>query len=145
MVKSKDKGQRWERDAVDLLNERWDGTWKKIPGSGAFGAILEIDDLRGDLVGNYFFLSTKIRGEAKTGYGGATQLTVKREWFEKIRKEAKQGMIPEIPMLICKFSGSRSDMRYFVAFDFDAFHELLEEMEKLYNENVELRDKLQGF
>ena len=46
MVKSKDKGSRWERDAVKILNDSYYGTWKRVPGSGAFGTILEIDEER---------------------------------------------------------------------------------------------------
>ncbi len=140
MVKSKDKGNRWERDAVKILNKKYDGTWKRVPGSGAFGTILDIDELRGDLAGNYYFLPFIFRGEAKTGYGGATQIAVKRKWFEKIREEAESGLINEVPLLICKFSGSRSDMRYFISMDFDAFDTFLDAVEEVYHENVRLRD-----
>lgn len=143
MVKSKDKGKRWERDAVMVLNERFPATWKRVPGSGALGTLLNIDDLRGDLIGRYYFLPFKIRGEAKTGYGGATQLAVKREWFEKIREEAESGLPAELPMLICKYSGSRDRTKHFIALDFDAFNTLLEAYEEMYQENIRLREKLE--
>lgn len=141
MVKSKDKGKRWERDAVVELNKQFPATWKRVIGSGAFGTIMGIDDLRGDMVGRYYFLPFKIRAEAKTGYGGATQLAIKREWFEKIRFEAEMNFPPELPMVICKYSGSRSPIKHFVALDFEAFHTLLETMEDMYQENIRLREK----
>jgi hypothetical protein len=143
MVKSKQKGARWERDAVELLNEKYPHTWKKVPGSGAFGTILEIDELKADLAGSYYFLPFTFRGEAKTGYGGAKQMTIKRDWLEKVRKEAEDGLSPEIPILLGKFSGSRSDIRYFVILDFEAFEDFLEVIDELYVENVLLRDRLQ--
>jgi hypothetical protein len=123
------------------LNKRFPATWKKVPGSGAFGTILAIDDLKGDLVGRYYFLPFTIRGEAKTGYGGAKQLAIKRKWFEKIREEAESQFPPELPVLICKFSGSRSIVKHFVALDFDAFNMLLEAHEDLHQENIRLREK----
>ncbi len=143
-MNSKDKGARWERDAVEILNNQYSHTWKKVPGSGALGTILEIDELKADLVGRYYFLPFAFRGEAKTGYGGAKQLAVKREWLEKVRMQAEGAFLHEVPLLIAKFSGSRSDVRYFVIFDFDAFNDVLEATETLYNENIMLREKLEN-
>lgn len=144
MVNSKDKGARWERDAVKILNEQYPHTWKKVPGSGAIGTILEIGELKADLVGRYHFLPFTLRGEAKTGYGGATQLAVKREWLEKVRMQAEDAFLPEVPILIGKFSGSRSSVRYFMIMDFDAFHSLMFAFDDLYNENIRLREKLEN-
>lgn len=145
MVKSKDKGTRWERDAVDILNKEYEEAWKRVPGSGSFGTMLEIPDLAADLIGDYYFLPFKFRVDAKTGYGGATQLTVKREWLEKIRKEAEEQQNHEVPMLMCKFSNSRTDVRYFIVADFDAFHDILKSYEDLYQENIRLREALQNY
>ncbi len=144
MVNSKDKGARWERDAVAILNHEYEHTWKKVPGSGALGTILSIDELKADLVGRYYFLPFTFRGEAKTGYGGAKQLAVKREWLEKVRGQAEGAFLPEVPILIAKFSGSRSEVRYFTILDFDAFHDVLEAAEELYNENIALRERLEN-
>ncbi len=144
-INSKDKGARWERDAVELLNSLYEGTWRKIPGSGAFGAILDIPELRGDLVGRYYFMPISFRVDAKTGYGGATQLTVKREWLEKIRLEAEALDRYEIPCLLCKFSGSRTEVKHFFVFDTSAFHDVIEVIEDLYNENIRLREKLENY
>lgn len=145
MVNSKDKGARWERDAVELLNSLYPETWRKIPGSGAFGAIMNIPELRGDLVGRYYFMPSNFRVDAKTGYGGATQLTIKREWLEKIRVEAEALERYEIPCLICKFSGSRADVKHFFVLDTDAFHDILGVIEDLYTENIRLRDKWENY
>jgi len=141
MVRSKDKGIRWENDAIKILNKKYPESWRRIPGSGSLGTIMDWDNLRGDLIGVYRFLSRRLRADAKTGYGGATQLALKREWLEKIREEAEANF-NDIPCLICKFSGSRTDVRYFIVFDFDAFHSLLQEMEDLDRENIDLREKL---
>ena len=143
MVDSKKKGNRWEGDAMKILNVQYPNTWKKIPGSGSLGTIMNWNNLRGDLIGKYYFLSKRIRADAKTGYGGATQLTIKREWLSKIREEAEAN-ISDIPCLICKFSGSRTDVRYFVALDFDAWHELLGYIEELYTDNIALLEKIHG-
>jgi len=145
MVKSKQKGYRWEKDAEELLNKKYPETWRRIPGSGAFGAIMNIPELQGDLVGRYYFMPVSFRVDAKTGYGGATQLAVKREWLEKIRKEAESLERYEIPCLVCKFSGSRAPTKHFFVFDTDAFHDIMEAYEDLYSENVRLREKWERF
>lgn len=144
-INSKDKGARWERDAVELLNALYPETWRKIPGSGAFGAIMGIPELRGDLVGRYYFMPISFRVDAKTGYGGATQLTVKREWLEKIREEAEALDQYEIPCLVCKFSGSRTPIKHFFVFDMEAYHDIIEVIEDLYSENIRLREKLENY
>lgn len=144
MVDSKRKGKRWERDAVKELNKAFGEVWKRIPGSGALGTQLSISQLKGDLVGKYKFIKSPFRGEAKTGYGGATQLAIKREWFDKIAEEAKSGMRNHIPIVICKFSGSRSDTRYFISMTFQAWDELMQEVKDIYEENIRLREELDG-
>ena len=143
MVKSKDKGSRWERDAVEILNAEYDHTWKKVPGSGALGTIIEIGELKADLVGRYYFLPFTFRGEAKTGYGGSKQLAIKKEWLEKVRQQADDAFMPEVPILIAKFSGSRSSIRYFVILDFEAFHSILSATDDLYQENLKMRERLE--
>ena len=40
-INSKRKGSNFEREARDLLQERLDGKWKRVAGSGALGAVLE--------------------------------------------------------------------------------------------------------
>jgi len=134
----KKKGSKWERDAVKLLNENFPHTWKKIPMSGAAGTILDIAVLKPDLLGKYDHFDRVFAGEAKTGYGGATQLTLKRKWFDKIAMQASEMFA--VPMIFGKFSGSKSDTRYFVAMTFQAWDDLMNQVADLYEENIDLRE-----
>lgn len=150
MKNVKAKGTRWERDAVDLLSKLIpNSTWKRIAGSGAIGTILGEPLLTGDVVGSVFGLPGTIRAEAKTGYGGSTQLALKREWLEKIREEAESTY--SLPLLLGKFSGSRGRVKHFVAMDFEAFakimnliSELSEELEHINEVYDELRLRMDG-
>ena len=129
--KQKQKGTGWERDLVKMLQERVGGHWKRLPTSGAIGTALGESKLTGDVVGRVDFLPKSIKIEAKVGYGGATQLTMKKEWLDKIRMEAEADNA--IPALAGKFSGARDGTKYFIAFDFDTFvylMKLLEEQQK---------------
>ena len=124
MVNSKRKGTQWERDATKLLNEYVMGKWKRVAGSGALGAILEEPTLQGDIVGKDIpGLPKGFRLDAKVGYGGSKQLTVQKEWLDKIRKEAEATY--SIPAVICKFSGSREGAKVFVVLDLKTFAELV--------------------
>ena len=133
MVNSKNKGSGWERDAVELLNSNLDGTFKKIPGSGAIGTSMKESFLTGDLTGIVNFLPKKLKIECKVGYGGATQMALKKEWLDKISEQAKTAL--SIPMLMGKFSGARSGIKYFVVFDFDTFVDI-------FSKAIEDKDKL---
>lgn len=126
---NKDKGTRWERDAVKLLNEQFPSTWKRIPGSGAFGTRIEVPILKGDLAGKYYFLPRKFLGEAKAGYGG-TQMTVKKEWFDKIAEEAGESY--SLPVVVLKFMGARSGVKHVIAMDFEVWNEMLAEIRDMY-------------
>lgn len=120
----KQKGANWEREAVKLLEQLVNSSkWKRIAGSGAIGTTLGEPFLKGDIVGEVPFLGKTFRGEAKVGYGGATQLSFKREWLEKIREEAEGTY--SIPFVICKFSGSRGTVKHFIALDLEAFADIL--------------------
>ncbi len=130
--KNKRKGNQWERDAVELLNKNLGGIWKRIPTSGAIGTLLNESKLTGDIVGRVDYISLPFKLEAKVGYGGAEQITIKREWLEKIISEARADH--GYPGLIAKFSGSRGEVKYIVVFDFETFIKLMEETEKLYEE-----------
>lgn len=149
MVDSRRKGNKWERDAVKILNRQSEGlgiaeeVWGKIPASGSLGTLLEVQSLKSDLLGEYPFLTKLLRADAKVGYGGAAQMTVKREWFEKIAEEAEAN-IRNVPCILGKFSGSRSDVRYFIAFTFEAWGELMEDVNSLYQENIVLRERIEN-
>ncbi len=141
MPNSRQKGRRWEYDARDQLNGMFPDTWKRIPGSGAIGTIAEIPHLTGDLIGRYDFIPHVFRGECKVGYGGK-DMTIHKEWFDKIRREAEENF-NNLPCVLIKFDGARDGVKHFVALDFQAWFDLLKWIEKLYSENVEMIEKLE--
>jgi Holliday junction resolvase len=131
--KSKRKGSDFERLLVNLLLEHIKGSsWKKIPGSGAIGTSLDEPSLTSDVVGSVDAIPKKFRIECKAGYGGSKQLTVKKEWLDKIRKEADANF--QIPILAAKFSGALSGTKVFIAMDIDTFAYLLNYITELDEE-----------
>lgn len=129
----KRKGTDWERQIADKFNSALETTvWKRVPGSGALGTILEISSLRGDVKGKFNFSKRPVLIEAKTGYGGSKQLTVKKEWLDKIKQEADTSF--GIPILVCKFSNARKGVRDFIAMDVDEFLKLMRLAEDIYDE-----------
>lgn len=123
MVNSKDKGARWERDATRILSDFIkDSKFNRVPGSGAFGTILHDSHLVGDVTGTLPELKNKLKVECKVGYG-KNQMTIKKEWLDKIKAEASQDL--SIPMLFCKFDGSREGVKYFVVMDIESFSKLI--------------------
>ena len=133
--RQKDKGSRWERDLVKLLEEKnKDILVKKIAGSGALGTNLQEPLLMGDVRATFPGLTRSILFECKTGYGGSKQLTVKKEWFDKIKEEAEATF--SLPAVVCKFSGARKSdgVQYFVSLDFDTFMFLMERIRHLDEE-----------
>jgi hypothetical protein len=140
--KAKRKGSQWERDACKILEELIpSSSWRRIAGSGAIGTIMNEPLLSADVVGKIESIPRPFRAEAKVGYGGAKQLTVKREWFEKIKEEAEGTWA--IPLLLCKFSGARGDSKHFVAMDFEAFALLIDLVSKIYESEQELLKRLE--
>lgn len=97
--------------------------FKKTPSSGALGTIVGEPNFTGDVRGRVFGVPQKIKIEAKVGYGGAKQMTVYKEWFDKIAEEAAQDY--SLPMVACRFSGSRGGVENFVAMDLDIFIKLM--------------------
>ena len=139
--KQKRKGTDWERKIVKLFNASiTNAKFKRVPGSGALGTIMNESRLSGDVKGSLPFLSKGITLEAKTGYGGAKQHLVKKEWLDKVREEAENSYT--IPMLACKFSGAKSGAKHFIVLDFAAFIEVVEEANKLYEQVVKLEERL---
>lgn len=136
--KNKDKGTRWERDAVNELNENYPNTWRRNPGSGALGTILDLPFLKGDLVGDYEFLPIDIVAEAKVGYGG-TQMQVRKEWFDKIKMEANENYA--IPVVLLKFEKARTGTRHVIAMDFETWDKLMNFVESMHEELLELYEK----
>jgi len=148
--RQKRKGTDWERQLVDLLEGNIRGVKaKRIAGSGAIGTILGEPLLSGDVIVSFTGFPKTFRIEAKTGYGGVSQLTIKREWINKIIEEANNTY--SMPMLACKFSGSKKDggVQYFFILDFSTFcgiinyvNDLKREVDLLYDElGKEKKDK----
>jgi hypothetical protein len=132
--KQKIKGSKWEYDFVKLLEENLNGKFKRIPGSGAIGTILKEPLLTSDVIARVHGLEKEIRFDAKVGYGGATQLTVKKEWLDKIRMEAENTY--SIPALACKLSGARKadGVQYFIVLDFENFCGIIDKISNLKKE-----------
>ena len=129
VINVKSKGNNFERDLVKKLNTLLPGSeWKRIPSSGAIGTIMHEPSLAGDLNGRLQHFPTKFKVEAKVGYGGAKQFTLKKEWLDKIKQEALRTF--SIPFLLGRFSGSRSGVEEFVVLDLDTFVELLKLLDK---------------
>lgn len=137
----KAKGSAFERLAVELLNVLVKNSiWKRIPGSGAIGTVLGEPLLTSDIIGIVSAIPKRFKVEAKVGYGGATQFTLKKEWLDKIIEEAKGSF--SIPFLIGKFSGARekSGVQVFVVMDVETFASVLNHITNL-QENL---DKANG-
>lgn len=137
--KNKVKGSTFERDLTDLLNKHINHSlWKRIPMSGAIGTFLNEPDLQGDVKGTVDAFNKQFRIEAKVGYGGATQLTLKKEWLDKIIADSKNSN--SIPLMVGKFSGARDGIKVFVAMDLGTFCEIINRASELYEE-VEKHDR----
>lgn len=133
----KAKGSAFERLAVELLNTLVkNSNWKRIPGSGSIGTVLGEPLLTSDIVGKVEAIPKKFKVEAKVGYGGATQFTLKKDWLDKIIEEAKGTF--SIPFLIGKFSGARekSGVQVFVVMDIETFSSVLNHITNL-QENLD--------
>jgi len=132
MKNTKEKGSRWEREAVEILNEYLkDSIFKKVPGSGAIGTQIGESILTGDLRGEVKSFPRKFKIECKTGYGGSTQMTIKKEWLDKIKEESSKDMT--IPLLLAKFSGARRGVRYFAVIDLETLIYLFNHTTDLFN------------
>lgn len=128
--KNKVKGTTFERLAVDILNALVNKSlWKRIPGSGSIGTSMGEPLLTSDIVGKVDSVPRKFKVEAKVGYGGATQFTLKKEWLDKVKMEADASY--SIPFLIGKFLGSREGVKVFVAMDVEIFAQILNHITKL--------------
>lgn len=121
MIRQKRKGTSWERELVELLKSIPKSTAKRIAGSGALGTQLEEPALTGDVVLMVDDLPRKFRIECKVGYGNEHQMTIKRDWFDKIRQEAESSY--SIPLVALKLSGVRGKnaTKHIIAMDLDVF------------------------
>lgn len=133
VFKAKKKGSDFERLAVEILNVGvHKSIWKKIPGSGAIGTTMDEPSLTGDINGKVASFNKPFKVEAKVGYGGAKQLSLKKEWLDKIAEEAKESN--SIPIMVGKFSGAKSGVKVFVAMDIVTFCSILNRATELHDE-----------
>jgi len=137
----KRSGSRWEREAAKELSKHC-GKWKRVPGSGALGTQLGDSSLLGDLVGYYPWFKQPIKAEAKFGYGGSKQITVKRSWIVKIRDQAGRAYAA----LILKFKGvySGDPSAKLIVFDFETWHRMMNDLEDLWEEHLVLLEAHYG-
>lgn len=143
--KQKQKGTQWEHLFLELVERNIKDTKqaKRIAGSGALGTNLNEPFLKGDFVLEFSGFPRKFRGEAKVGYGGAHQLTVKRDWLNKIIEEAHSTY--SYPIVACKFLGAKSSAgaQYFIIFDFDTFCDIINYVNETKRELDLLYEKIE--
>lgn len=125
-------GKNFELELAKMF-ERFGG--RRIPGSGSFGSPMKDPSLLGDVELYLPWFKMPLKGEAKHGYGGPLHLTINREWFKKIREEAKLDK-DKIPFLACKFKGVTSPdaeeraSASFIAFNLDTFNDMMAQLEE---------------
>jgi len=131
----KRKGSDFERLAVEILNTLIkDAEFKKIPGSGAIGTILDEPLLTSDLIGRVKSVPRGFKVECKVGYNPSANREIKsfrleKLWLDKLRKEADASF--SIPVLLGKFSGARDGVKVFVTMDVEVFAQLINHITKL--------------
>ena len=132
MVNQKRSGTDFERKItkrLDRLSKLW--KWKRVAGSGALGTILKEPGLTGDIIGKAENVPFAIKLEAKFGYGGSKQLTIKKEWLDKISKEAFATR--DLPALVARFKNARDGVEEFVCMDIDTFVWLIDYLAEILN------------
>ena len=131
--RSKDIGDRWEREVVKELKGR------RQPNSGAFGTLHNDASLTGDVLVEYPWLSRLLHIECKYGYGGSKSLSLKRDWIAKVREEAKRAR--RYAALALKFrgvtGGDRESARL-ICFDLETWKAIAKEIEYLYLDYLNL-------
>ena len=133
----KRKGSDFEKLAEVLLNTIIkDGKFKKVPGSGSLGTALFEPLLTADIVGKVASISKPFRIECKVGYNSSKdkevkQFTLKKEWLDKVRREADATY--SIPLLMGKFSGARDGVKVFVTMDVEIFAQIINEITRLHD------------
>jgi len=135
MVNQKRSGTDFERKITKFLNrfsKYW--KWKRIAGSGAIGTNLSEPGLMGDVVGQSENVPFKIKVEAKFGYGGSKQITIKKEWLDKITEEAS--FTNDIPVLMARFKGSKRGVTEMAILNLEDFIQLIDWIAELHNLEV---------
>ena len=132
--KAKIKGTKWETDLVKLLAPHAEYV-KRIPASGALGTVLGESNLTGAVRLKYKFLPKEFKIEAKTGYGGATQLTVRLGWMSKIREEAKNnGSYPAVSFKFKDvYSGDKESAKW-ICFTLEDWNGIVSYLNEVYSD-----------
>jgi hypothetical protein len=134
----KRKGTDFEKQVVELLNgEVKDGVFKRVPGSGALGTILDEPGLTADVKGKIPSIPKGLRIECKSGYNTssnkeAKSLGLKKQWLDKVIAEAESTY--ELPLLMGKFLGAREGVKVFAVMDINTFTYLLNRITELHDE-----------
>jgi hypothetical protein len=142
--RSKIKGDKFERDAAKMLSENG-AIFKRVPGSGSIGTNLGMASLTGDLQGHYPWFRRDFRLEAKVGYGTSKQMTLKREWFTKIRDQA--ALDNKYPAVVIKFNdvtGGDIGSATAICFNLDVWNQLMSDIKELNDEYTVLLEKYYG-
>jgi hypothetical protein len=145
--KAKVKGSKWEADAVGILTHLIEGSsWKKLPTSGAMGTAIGEPLLMGDVSGRVPGFPSKFKVECKVGYSSGSsremkQLTIKKEWFDKVAEESAHNN--DTPIVLCKFDNVHSGTRQFVSMDIKVFAEIMNYISDMAKELDEVYGQLE--
>jgi len=132
-------GYPFEKETADFFGG------KRMPGSGAVGTQQGFIHLVGDVRCKYPFLKGELIVDTKHGYGGKEQVTIKREWWKKIRKEAS--LTDGYGGVGIKFKGVTStdkeerDCAKIIAFTYDDFQKMMDEIGEWWDVLMVLLDK----
>lgn len=136
LKKIREIGLRWERKLAKLLGGR------RQPSSGAFGTQHHDAALTGDVVVKLPWFNKMFHIECKTGYGSSRTLSLKREWFTKVRQEAK--LANRYPVVAIKFKGVTGGDRgsaMVLCINVDTWKKMMKELEYMYLELLSKYDE----
>lgn len=138
----KKSGTYFEHVAEDFFDAMPHVTAKRILGSGALGVISNEPRWLGDISIEWDFLSKPILAECKFGYGGKTQITLKREWVDKIVEQAS--LAGKYPALLFKFKGARGDNAKMIALTWGTWKEIMIEFSETIKELQDIIKELEA-
>lgn len=136
----RDKGNRWERLCAKKLSKKF-GKWRRMPGSGAYGTLLGDASIACDLKGEYPWWN-QLSGEAKYGYGSSKQMTIKREWMQKIREVAKRSNAHACVLL--KFKDVRAGdiaSSEWICFDFETWNNMMKDLDDIWEHYLKVLEQ----
>lgn len=132
--KNKIKGSKWERDFVKQVSA-YAKSCRRIPGSGAIGTLMHESRLTGDVDLRYEFLQKPLKVELKYGYGGSSQMIIKREWMEKIRQQAKlNNSIPAVAIKFRDVTGGDIESAKWICFSVEDWNDFVKYLNDLFSD-----------